>query len=151
MDGGNEVMEGPRLLTEGEWAGWRFWGDGDPFERQSGPFYFREEEDGSVRCAFRAEPRHMNGGGFMHGGCMMTFADFSLFALAWRQLDGAYAVTVSLNGEFVSAGKVGDLVEATGEVVKAGGSLIFVRGKLHVAGKPLMTFSGVIKKIRPKG
>lgn len=149
-DGGNEVMSGPRLIAEGEWAGWRYWGDDDPFESQSGPFYFIEEDGGRVRCAFRAQKKHMNGGGFMHGGCMMTFADFALFALAWRHLQDSYAVTVSLNGEFVNAGAVGDLVEATGEVVKAGGSMIFVRGMLSVAGKPLMTFSGVIKKVRPK-
>ena len=149
MDGGNEVMSGPRLLTEGEWAGWYFWGDGDPFEHQSGPFFFREE-DGRIRCAFRAEAKHMNGGGFMHGGCMMTFADYALFAIAWKDLNESYAVTVSLNSEFISSGAVGDLVEATGEVVKAGGSLIFVRGTLTTAGRPLMTFSGVIKKVKPR-
>lgn len=148
MDGGNEVMTGPKLVDKGEWAGWWYWGEGDPFEAQSGPFFFKEEDGGKVRCAFRAETRHMNGGGFMHGGCMMTFADFALFALAWRDLDGSHAVTVSLNSEFISSGAVGDLVEATGEVVKAGGSLIFLRGMLTTAGRPLMSFSGVIKKIK---
>lgn len=146
MDGGNEVISGPRLLTEGDWAGWYFWGDGDPFEAQSGPFFFREV-DGKIRCAFRAESKHMNGGGFMHGGCMMTFADYALFAIAWEHLKDSPAVTVSFNSEFVSAGKVGDLVEATGEVVRAGGSLVFVRGELSVGGRVLMPFSGVIKKV----
>lgn len=61
MDGGNEISHGPRLITEGEWAGWRSW-TGDPFETQSGPYYFRAEEDGAIRCAFRAERKHMNGG-----------------------------------------------------------------------------------------
>ena len=150
MDGGNEVMSGPRLITEGEWTGWRYWGDDDPFEAQSGPFYFREEADGRVTCAFRAQKKHMNGGGFMHGGCMMTFADFALFAIAWQELKDVRAVTVSLNGEFISAGAVGDLVEATGEIVKAGGSLVFIRGTLSVGGRAMMTFSGVIKKIRPR-
>lgn len=146
MDGGNEVMTGPRLITEGEWAGWYFWGDGDPFESQSGPFYFRGE-NGKTRCAFRAEAKHMNGGGFMHGGCMMTFADYALFAIAWDDLKDSHAVTVAFNSEFVSAGKVGDLVEATGEVVRAGGSLIFVRGELTAGGRVLMPFSGVLKKV----
>lgn len=147
MDGGNEAPNGPRLITEGEWAGWRFWGDSDPFEAQSGPYYFREEEDGSIRCAFRAEQKHMNGGNFMHGGCMMTFADFALFALAWRELDGTHAVTVSLGGEYVGPAHVGDLVECTGEVVKAGKSMVFVRGMISTGGEPMMSFSGVIKKV----
>ena len=150
MDGGNEVMSGPRLITEGEWTGWRYWGDDDPFEAQSGPFYFKEDGAGRVTCAFRAETKHMNGGGFMHGGCMMTFADFALFAIAWQELKDVRAVTVSLNGEFISAGAVGDMVEATGEIVTAGGSLVFIRGTLRVGERALMTFSGVIKKIRPR-
>ncbi|MDP1632920.1 MAG: PaaI family thioesterase [Caulobacter sp.] len=147
MDGGNETPGGPELVTDGPWAGWRTWRNGDPFEDQSGPFYFREEDGGVIRCGFRAETKHMNGGGFMHGGCMMTFADFALFALAWNELRDTHAVTVSLNGEFVGPAHVGDLVEATGEVVKAGKSMVFIRGMISTVGRPMMTFSGVIKKV----
>ena len=150
MDGGNEVEGGPRLCQEGEFAGWRTWDGVDPFEDQSGPFYFREDEAGRVTAAFRAEKKHMNGGGFMHGGCMMTFADYCLFAIANKELKDSSAVTVSLNGEFVGPAAVGDLVEATGEVVKAGGSLLFVRGLISTGGRPMLNFSGVVKKIRPR-
>ena len=149
MDGGNEIMSGPKLVTEGEWAGWRTWSGLDAFEDQTGPFYFREE-NGVIRSAFRAEPRHMNGGGFMHGGCMMTFADFSLFAISWKELGAQHAVTVSLNGEFLGPARPGDLVTATGEVTKAGGSLLFVRGLVSTGSSPMLNFSGVIKKIRSR-
>ncbi len=150
MDGGNEISSGPRLIDSGEWAGWRTWSGLDPFEDQSGPFYFRENEAGVVTTAFRAEQKHMNGGGFMHGGCMMTFADFSLFAIAWKELADSRAVTVSLNGEFVGPARPGDLVTATGEVVRAGGSLLFVRGLIATGGSPMLNFSGVVKKIRSR-
>lgn len=150
MDGGNEILSGPRVVEAGEWAGWRTWSGLDPFEDQSGPFYFREGEDGRVTTAFRAEKKHMNGGGFMHGGCMMTFADFSLFAIAWKELAESRAVTVSLNGEFVGPARPGDLVTATGEVVRAGGSLLFVRGLIATGSSPMLNFSGVIKKIRTR-
>ncbi|MDG2522742.1 PaaI family thioesterase [Caulobacter segnis] len=150
MDGGNEIMSGPQRVTEGEWAGWSTWRGSDPFEDQSGPFYFRDEDDGTVRCAFRAERKHMNGGGFMHGGCMMTFADFCLFAIGWKALKDTRAVTVSLNGEFVGPAAVGDLVEATGEIVRDGGSLLFVRGTLSTGGRAMLSFSGVVKKIRSR-
>ncbi|PHY22302.1 PaaI family thioesterase [Caulobacter sp. BP25] len=150
MDGGNEVIGGPRLIETGDWAGWRTWSGLDPFEDQSGPFYFREGEDGRVTTAFRAETKHMNGGGFMHGGCMMTFADFSLFAIAWKELADSRAVTVSLNGEFVGPARPGDLVTATGEVVRAGGSLLFVRGLVSTGTGPMLNFSGVIKKIKAR-
>jgi acyl-coenzyme A thioesterase PaaI-like protein len=147
MDGGSELpSSGPHLVTEGEWAGWRFW-NSDPFENQSGPFYFKEEDDGSIRCAFRAEQKHMNGGGFMHGGCMLTFADFCLFAIGWRELQGGHSVTVSLGGEFLGPAHVGDLVECTGEVTKAGKSMVFVRGLIATGGDPMMSFSGVVKRV----
>ena len=147
-DGGAEGISQPPVRIEGgEWDGWWTWRGSDPFEDQSGPYYFREEE-GVVRCAFRAERKHMNGAGFMHGGCMMTFADFALFAIAWNVLSGIKAVTVSLNGEFMGPAAIGDLVEATGEVVRAGGSLVFVRGMVATGGAPMLNFSGVVKKIR---
>jgi uncharacterized protein (TIGR00369 family) len=150
MDGGNDAPGGPRLVETGDWAGWRTWSGLDPFEDQSGPFYFREDDAGVVTTAFRAEPKHMNGGGFMHGGCMMTFADFSLFGIAWKELGPQHAVTVSLNGEFLGPARPGDLVTATGEVTKAGGSLLFVRGLVSTGSSPMLNFSGVIKKIRAR-
>ena len=33
----------------------------------------------------------MNGGMFMHGGCVMTFADFCLFVIAREAIEGAAA------------------------------------------------------------
>jgi acyl-coenzyme A thioesterase PaaI-like protein len=147
MDGGSEAPSGgPRLINEGEWAGWKSWSS-DPFENQSGPFYFKEQADGSVLCGFRAEQNHMNGGGFMHGGCMLTFADFCLFAIAHKELEGGHSVTVSLGGEFLGPAHVGDLIECTGEVTKAGKSMVFVRGLIQTGGSPMMSFSGVVKRV----
>eukprot|EP01036_Dinobryon_divergens_P015207 gene15207-20579_t len=140
MDGGNEVSNGPRPVTEGQWAGWRTW-DGDPFETQSGPYYFRVEDDGTTRCAFRAEPRHMNAGHRMHGGCLMTFADIALFQTAYQEMEGKNGVTVQLDSTLIDGAYVGELVEATGEVVRAGGSLIFVRGQISTGERTLMTYS----------
>jgi uncharacterized protein (TIGR00369 family) len=153
MDGGDDtqIHHGPRLIEDGEFKGWLGWDD-DAYESLTGPFYFRQEPDGAVRCAFRAAKKHMNGGGAMHGGCMMTFADFCLFALSHphRTATGAHEpmVTISLNGEFVGPAYEGDLIEGRGEVVRAGGSLMFLRGVIETGGKPMMTFSGVIKKVK---
>jgi len=146
-DGGEQVTHGPTPVTEGEWAGWQVW-RGDAFEDHAGPFYFREEADGSVRCAFRAAPHHLNGSGNMHGGCMMTFADYALFMIGHKAMSGGGGVTVSLNGEFVGPAGLGDLVEATGEVVRAGGSLVFLRGLISTGGRTMMTFSGVVKRMK---
>jgi uncharacterized protein (TIGR00369 family) len=132
-------------VAEGEWAGWSQWG-ADPFEAMTGPYYCRYDTDGRARTALRAQDRHMNGGGFMHGGALMTFADYTLFFVARATLDDAPAVTATCNCEFVGAVTAGDLVEGTGEVVKAGRSMIFVRGTLSVGGEPVVTFSAVVKR-----
>ena len=150
MDGGGADGEGEhRQVAEGEFAGWRSW-KGDAYETLTGPFYWREDE-GVPRCAFRAEARHMNGFGAMHGGCMLTFADFALFSLSRRARRGLSGVTVNLNGDFVGPGHVGELIEARGEVTRAGASLTFVRGLLTADGRPMLSFSGVIKTVKRRG
>jgi uncharacterized protein (TIGR00369 family) len=137
-------------ITDGEWAGWRSFGEIDPFEAQVGPFYFRKEPDGRMRTAFRAERRHMNGGGFMHGGCLMTFADFALFVIAHEVLKGSWAVTATFNAEFLGSVQEGALLEGAGEVVKAGRSLVFVRGLVVSGEAPVLSFSAALKKTAPK-
>ena len=150
MDGGDaQTPWTPIAVTDGEWAGWKVWSS-DPFELLAGPFYSRETEDRRMVCAFRAEAKHMNGGGFMHGGCLMTFADYALFAIADKALMDTGSVTASLNGEFIDSAQVGDLIEASGEVVRAGGSLVFVRGLVTTGGRPLLNFSAIVKKVRRK-
>lgn len=134
------------VMESGEFAGWRYW-EGDPFETRSGPFFHRREADGSYVSAFRAEARHMNGGGFMHGGCLLTFADFALFAIATDVLAGDHAVTLNLSGDFLGAVQQGALVEARGEVTRGRGKTIFVRGLVTGDGIPALSFSGIIRRL----
>ena len=153
MDGGttNENNYTSKLIqvTDGEWAGWSCYPGGDPFEDLAGPFYFKVDDGGGAVCAFRAERKHLNGGGFLHGGCVMTFADFSLFVIARDVIDGSRTVTATFNGELVGTAHEGDLVECRGEVVKAGRSMVFVRGIISCEGEPVMSFSSVLKKMGP--
>ena len=145
---GEQVAEGGGLVevTEGEFAGWRTW-KSDAFEQRAGPYYERIDENGEVVCAFRAEPRHMNGAGFMHGGCLMTFADSALFSIANPVMQGSRAVTLHLSGDFLDPARVGQLIEARGEVVRAGGKTLFVQGKVTADGQPVLRFDGIIRKV----
>jgi len=135
------------IATGGEFAGWTTW-TRDTFESQNGPFWHIEEH-GRTRCAFRVEKKHLNGLGHVHGGCFMTFADYCLFAFARRELNGP-GLTVAFNSEFLGGAQEGERIEATGEVTRAGGSLIFVRGMMHSAERPLLNFSGTIKRIKQR-
>ncbi len=132
--------------TEGEFKGWRTWSR-DTFESHNGPFWHRMDDDGRIHCAFRVEKKHLNGMRNVHGGAFMAFADYCLFAMAAPVLEGP-GVTVSFACEFLDAAREGELVEGTGEIMRAGGSMIFLRGVLKSGERPLFTFSGTIKRMK---
>ncbi len=140
------ASHGPVIVAEGEFAGWKHWPH-DAFEKDAGPFYFKVDDAGEAVCAFRAEPRHMNGGGFMHGGCLMTFADFALFSIAHDELRANHAVTLAMTSDFLDPARAGQWMEARGEVTRAGGKTVFVRGTITADGKPVFTFTGIIRKV----
>ena len=132
--------------TEGEFRGWRTWSR-DNFETRIGPFYHRMDEQGRIHCAFRVANKHLNGLRNVHGGCFMAFADYCLFAMAAPVLQGP-GVTVSFACEFLDAAREGELVEASCEIMRAGGSMIFLRGVLRSGERPLFTFSGTLKRVK---
>lgn len=140
----------PDIITEGEFKGWSTWKT-EAFEYDAaGPFHYKVDDKGVV-CAFRVMPKHMNQGGAVHGGCLMTFADFTLFAIAKDVFQGDdYGVTVAFASEFLSGARLGQLVEARGEVLREGGSLIFVRGLMTAGGAPCLNYSATLKRIRSR-
>lgn len=138
--------------TDPHWPGWYKWNGVDPFEDRTGPFFVRSGATGA-ECGFRAGPGHLNGHGFVHGGSLLTFADFALFMIAAGALgEEVFGVTATLNCEFVSAGREGDLLLADGELVRAGGTLLFTRGTIRralpgAAREGVLAFSGTIRRL----
>jgi len=127
----------------------------DPFEDHTGPFYFRIHGDaskaGTVHCVLPTEPRHGNYAGGVHGGAILTFADYALCLVAGRAADGgtntSFAMTVSIAVEFLSAGRVGVPLEATGEPLQVTGRLAFARGSITQQGKTVALWSGVVRHV----
>lgn len=120
--------------------------DGDRAEDHNGPFFFAVEGD-TVKTAFRVRGVNCNGNGTVHGGILMMFADYTLCIAAngGRQES---VVTVTCNCDFVGPAGEGDLVEGYGEVVRRGGSLVFVRVTLRSEERVILTASGVVKRVR---
>lgn len=145
----NPLSRNAIMGTEGEFSGW--WTQpSDVFATLTGPFWSRVDENGNVRSAFRAERKHLNSVGYIHGGCYTVFVDYFIFALAAKELGDDSSVTVALNCEFLSAAREGALVEATGEIIRSGRSLIFLRGILASSNEPLLSFSSTIKRIKAR-
>ena len=128
--------------------GYRLFEFVDPFEELVGPLCFKEDEDGRLRFAFEASPQHANTSGQIHGGMLMTFADFALCLAAIHGLPDERCVTVSLSGEFTAPGAVGDFVESTAEVVRRTRSMTFVRGQVTAGDRTLLNYSAIVKRLR---
>lgn len=136
--------------SQNDLTGWRPYKGFDNFERHCGPYFYRQEPDGSFRAALRVENKHLNDAGNVSGGCLMAFGDSCLFVIAKSVLQGP-GVTIDFSGSFIDAAREGDLIVGAGEIIRAGGSLIFVRGQLTSGKQTLFSFSGTIKRIKQKG
>lgn len=144
---------GPSRLARiagGEWDGWYHWEPVDDFEEHVGPFYCRPEGDGIV-CAFMPRRQNRNGGGNIHGGALMTFADYALFMIAGGMDANVHGVTMTMNCDFVGAAEPGRLLTARGDVIRNGLSVTFVRGVIYDQDRAVLAFSGTIKKFKPRG
>jgi len=127
----------------------------DPFEDHTGPFYFRIEGDarkaGNVHCVLPTLPRQANYAGGVHGGAILTFADYALCLVAGRAADGgtnsSFALTVSIAVEFLSGGRIGPPLEARGEPLQVTGRLAFARGTITQEGKTIALWSGVCRHV----
>ena len=138
----------PQLVSEGPFAGWSTWGNGsDPFETLTGPFYMKALDQGGYVCAFMPEAQHCNGMGNIHGGCLMTFADFALFAHAHDHLVGGPCVTMQFESQFVGGAKPGILIESHGDIVRVTRTMLFIRGLMSQEDKPILAYSAILKRI----
>jgi acyl-coenzyme A thioesterase PaaI-like protein len=148
----NAAPNSARMLpiTEGEWAGWYTWVPLDDFEELAGPFYCRPEGDGLL-CGFRPTAKNRNGGGNIHGGALMTFADYALFMGALGADPALHGVTLTMNSEFIGAAEPGRLLTGRTEIVRQGASIVFARGLIDDDGRPVLSFSATIKKLKKRG
>jgi acyl-coenzyme A thioesterase 13 len=138
----------PIPISEGPFAGWQTWGNGsDPFETLTGPYYMRGLPSGGYECAFMPEAHHANGMGNIHGGALMTFADFALFSHAYDLVLAHPCVTMQFESQFVGGAKVGTRIVSHGEIVRETRTMIFLRGLIFQDTKPVLAYSAILKRI----
>jgi len=128
-------------------AGWK------PKARNSfatliGPILERRE-DGQRVFGLMAEPQHGNYIGVVHGGVLMALADQALGEMALDAIDGKRCVTIQLNSHFLALAKVGEFIEARGEITRLTRSMIFMRGMLSVEGREIAACDGIWKILNP--
>jgi acyl-coenzyme A thioesterase PaaI-like protein len=84
-----------------------------PFLDHNGPFFYRENGDGTFIVGLRIQPKHANARGVAHGGILMTLCDISLgYRTTRSQTPSPLIVTASVKTDFAGSAKIGDWVEA---------------------------------------
>jgi acyl-coenzyme A thioesterase PaaI-like protein len=112
------------------------------FNAYVGPVW--RSPDGS-EYLFDVREVHLNGGGSLHGGMGMALADIIMGRTVRDALDGAKALTISLSCDIVSGSKLGDRIVGRATITRRTRSIVFIAGELSVAGKPIMTATGIWK------
>jgi uncharacterized protein (TIGR00369 family) len=138
----------PIRITEGEFEGWYIWHRENEgrFSDLLGNFYFRRMPDRSIEARMATDKRHSNGHGYLHGGFLMSFIDMAMFAFIAPRLETFGAVTLSCATDFLAAGIAGQPIDATGEILKETGKMIFVRGLLKQGDAIVCSFTGTMRK-----
>ncbi|MEM9422652.1 MAG: PaaI family thioesterase [Pseudomonadota bacterium] len=123
-----------------------FFAGKESFATIAGPYFYNKGKAPGV--GFLAEEKHLNLAGVVHGGCLATLADMALWDICAREVGPFRAVTVTLNTEFLGSARAGEFISAEGDALKASGSIFFARGLITARGRPVMSFSGSLKRLR---
>ena len=131
--------------------GWYYWPDIPPesFAGQTGVLLFRHEGDGA-RMRMFPTAKHLNNGGSIHGGAVMSFIDMALFAgLRCAGIDDGHYVTLDCATHFIARGKIDTPLDAVVRLVgQTKGGHVFLQGHCEQDGQPTQSFTGTLKRIR---
>ncbi len=116
-----------------------------PFGWENGPVFERKVDSG-VQRGFRVAARHINAGGALHGGMVMTFADI-LLATAVHTVTEPPFVTIRLTTDFIAPAFEGDWVEGTATAESPEDGIIAVRGIITTSERTIASAQGLFKAI----
>ena len=135
----------PNILTETDarGAGWQE----HPmkgFMDLAGPLWSRQENGERIYGCF-VGTQHLNRGGVVHGGMLVTLIDQALSLLAWETSGRQPCVTVQLDTHFLSSVRAGAFIEARGRIMRRTASLVFLQGSLSVDSVEILAASAILK------
>ena len=99
------------------------------FAAANGPWFERIEGGRAIR-GFRPGPQHANALGIVHGGMLAAFLDSAMGTAVFHALQRR-AVTLKLTIDYLGPGRVGDWLQAEGEVIAHDENVAQVRGRLY--------------------
>ena len=134
--------------------GWFTWGElpAQSFAAQTGRIVFKPTDPGRAVVRMFPEDRHMNLGGSIHGGAVMSFIDMALFSGGFcAGMARGHYVTLDLATRFIARGKSGMPLDAHVRLLKqTPGGLVFIDGHCEQDGAICYSFSGSLKRIKSR-
>ena len=114
-----------------------------PFLELLGPLYNQKTDEGLI-IALRAEEKHCNARGSVHGGVLSSLADISLgYNAAFSGKAPIPMVTSSLTIDYAGSAKLGDWIETKTDVQKVGRNVAFANCYFIVNSKRIARASAV--------
>jgi uncharacterized protein (TIGR00369 family) len=109
------------------------------------PLYSRRIDD-AVEIGLTASAAHANSRGFVHGGLIAALADNAMGLSCGQKIDGASGlVTVNLAIDYLGTAAIGQWLQITPSVVKAGASLCFAQAIVTADGRPCARANATFK------
>lgn len=146
------MHSGAQRIEDGPWAGWIRYQEpeGETFLSGICPSYARADTDRLAIVRIETRPMQRNRLGGLHGGLLATFADHAYFAglVAMGRPEQLEAVTIDLSMQYLGVGRVGPVLEATVELLRETGRLMFLRLTIAQDGDLVAASTATIRKAR---
>ncbi len=104
-----------------------------------------------MSTGFRITDSLLNGGGICHGGAIATFADthMALAIMFQIRVEAPILPTINLSLDYLSAGHVGEWVQATGEILRQTRNFVFAQTLVRADDRVIARASAVYKIVAP--
>jgi uncharacterized protein (TIGR00369 family) len=99
------------------------------FAAANGPWFEKIEGARAIR-GFRPGAQHANALGIVHGGMLAAFLDSAMGTAVFHAI-GRRAVTLKLSIDYLGPGRIGDWLQAEGEVIAHDEHVAQVKGRLY--------------------
>lgn len=114
------------------------------FNNYIGPIWVGTRDEG-LHFMMAVEERHLNAGGVLHGGVIMTFADVALGMTVFNGVGKRPCATISMNTDFLAAAKMGEVLEGVATINRKTTDVVFVQGRVYTATRDIATATGLWK------
>lgn len=135
-----------------DFPGWLTWGtpNAKTFAGATGRFIFRAEGEGQARVRWFPTDIHVNMGGSIFGGAVLSFIDMVLFAGGrCAGMGPGHYVTLDCAAHFIARGEVNVPMDAVVRLVgQTKGGHVFLSGHCEQDGRTTHSFTGTLKRIR---